>query len=222
MKTSRFALAASLATLMLAAPAPSALAYDGGAPYQGFKAGDILVRGRGLTVLPTVDSTVTPIGGHVDATQSFEPEGDITYFFTPNIAVEAIAAVTTHHLKALNTSLGDVDLGHVTLLPPTVSVQYHFMPEKCFKPYLGVGVNYTHFFDSNPKSGSAATKIDYEDNFGASIQAGADFHVQGNWFVNVDVKHIFLSTTAKINGGAIKGDVDLNPTIVGAGIGYKF
>jgi len=36
------------------------------------------------------------------------------------------------------------------------------------------------------------------------------------------VKHIFLSTTARINGGAVRAAVNLDPTLVGVGIGYRF
>lgn len=190
--------------------------------YKGFQAGDIMVRGRGLMVLPTVSSSVSAIGGDVDASMSFEPEVDVSYFFTPNISVEAIAAITRHSIKDKGSSIGDVDLGKVTLLPPTVTLQYHFMPDQAFSPYLGAGVNYTVFFNSTLPAGSAATSIHYDNGFGAAIQAGVDYHIKGNWFLNFDIKHIFLTTTAKINGGAIKADVSLDPTIVGFGIGYKF
>lgn len=187
----------------------------------GFHAGDIMVRGRVLTVRPSVDSSVSTIGGQVNASASFEPEADVTYFFTPTIAVEAIAAVTRHHLTDRHSSLGNVDLGHVSLLPPTVTAQYHFLPTERFNPYLGAGINYTVFFDHDLPAGGVARKIHYDNEFGAAIQAGADFQVQGNWYVNVDVKHIFLTTHAKING-TIGANVSLDPTIVGVGIGYKF
>lgn len=213
----RIASVALLAGLVASIAAPASAD-----EYKGFQAGDMLVRGRGLLVLPTVSSDVSVIGGEADADISFEPEGDFTYFFTPHIAVEAIAGVTRHSVRVKDSAIGDVDLGDTTLLPPTVSLQYHFMPESDLKPYLGAGINYTFFFDTDPAANSAATKVHYENGFGASIQAGVDYRLQGNWFVNFDVKHIFLNTEVKVNGGAIKADVDLDPTIVGFGLGYKF
>lgn len=210
----------SVAALMMLANGGHANAAD--VNYQGFQQGDILVRGRGLVVLPTVSSSVSTIGGRVDATKSFEPEVDVSYFFTPNISAELIAAITRHHLRDRGSSLGDVDLGKTTLLPPTLTAQYHFMPEKALSPYVGAGVNYTIFFDSEVPKGGAVTKINYENGWGAALQAGADYHISGNWYANIDVKHIFLNTKAKINGGAINGYVALDPTIVGLGVGYKF
>lgn len=190
--------------------------------YQGFQAGDIMVRGRLLSVIPNTISSVSAIGGQVSASKSLEPEVDLTYFFTPHFAVEAIAAITRHHLTDKGSSIGNVDLGHTTLLPPTVTAQYHFMPTEAFSPYVGAGINYTIFFDSTLPAGGAVHSINYENGFGEAIQAGADYHVSGNWYANIDVKHIFLATKAKINGGAINGYVNVDPTIVGLGVGYKF
>ena len=190
--------------------------------YKGFQAGDIMVRGRALAVLPSTSSSVSVIGGHVEASNSVVPEIDITYFFSPNIAVEAIGAISRHHVVAKGTSVGNVDLGRVTLLPPTITAQYHFLSAERVSPYVGAGINYTVFFDHELPAGSAATSIHYDNRFAAAIQAGVDYNVQGNWYANFDVKHIFLSTKASINGGSIVGDVSIDPTIVGLGIGYKF
>lgn len=205
------------AALLLALSSP-ALADDAD---PGMTAGTILVRGRVIGVLPETSSTISVIGGHVDATNSVEPELDGSYFFTDNIAVEAIAAVTRHHITARGTAAGDVDVGKVTLLPPTVTAQWHFLPHETLDPYVGAGINYTWFFDTSVPH-TVVNKVSYDSAFGAALQAGVDYHLTGRWYANLDVKHVFLNTTAKINGGAIRAKVDLDPTMVGAGIGYRF
>jgi outer membrane protein len=187
----------------------------------GKSAGSFMVRLRGLSVMPETSSSISGIGGHVDASNTLDPEIDGSYFFTDNIAVEAIAATTRHRVTAKGTAAGDVDVGMVRLLPPTLTLQYHFMPHDKFSPYVGAGVNYTWFFDTSVPH-TVVDKVKYDDNFGEVIQVGADYNITGRWFLNVDVKQIFLSTTANLNGGAIRAKVDLNPTIVGAGIGYRF
>ena len=207
---------------VVAATVISGAAQAAESDYKGFQAGDIMVRGRALAVLPNVSSNVSAIGGHVEASNSVVPEVDVTYFFTPNIAVEAIGAISRHHLVDKGSSAGNVDLGRVTLLPPTVTAQYHFLTAERISPYVGAGINYTVFFDHELPAGSAATSIHYDNRFAAAIQAGVDFHVQGNWYANFDVKHIFLNTKASINGGSIIGDVSIDPTIIGLGVGYKF
>lgn len=179
-----------------------------------FKAGDIMVRARVVGVVPQVDSSLS-IGGTVKVDSSVVPELDATYFFTPNIAVEAIAAVTPHDVK----TDGGVDAGSAWLLPPTITLQYHFNQLESIKPYIGAGVNYTHFFNADA---GALTSVKYDDSFGAALQAGADIPLDNNFYANIDVKKVFISTTAKFSPSGIQADVDIDPWLIGVGIGYKF
>lgn len=184
----------------------------------GKKAGDIMVRARGLMVMPDESARITAIGGDVDIRTDYIPEIDISYFFTDSIAVEVIAGTSRHGVRAKNTTIGNVDLGKVSLLPPTVLLQYHPMPKSRFSPYVGAGINYTFFYDAS----APGLNIDYDNGFGFAFQAGLDVQVSGNWYANVDVKKLFLNTDVSINRGAIRADVDIDPWIFGVGIGYKF
>lgn len=186
-------------------------------------AGDILVRLRGIVVIPDVDGTTDVIGGDADAGNSFVPEVDFSYFITDNIALELIAAVTQHEVQLNNSSIGDVDLGDVMLLPPTLTVQYHFMPKAKFSPYLGVGINWTLFFDQNKSSD--IDSINYTNSVGPAFQAGLDMAITDRWFLNVDVKKVFIETDVVVSalGTTINAkDVDIDPWIVGFGFGYRF
>lgn len=174
---------------------------------------------RALGVFPENDST-TSIGGNVEPSDIVVPELDITYFWTKNWATELVLATTPHDVKAYNTGLGDLDLGEVWLLPPTLTMQYHFMPEQKFQPYLGVGVNYTLFY--HDKAGPSITSIDYDSSFGFAAQAGFDYLLDQNWFLNADVKKVWINTDVSINGGAVTADVDIDPWLVGLGVGYRF
>lgn len=193
----------------------AALAQDGKA------AGTFMLRGRAIAVVPDESSTVTVIRGSVDASNAVVPEVDLSYFLTDNIAFELIAATTPHKMKDKGSTLGDVDLGTVWLLPPTLTAQYHFMPKSQFSPYVGAGVNYTVFYNVDAP-GTTVKSITYDNNFGWALQAGVDYNIAGRWFLNADVKKLFLSTKAHINGGAINANVDLDPWIFGLGLGYRF
>jgi len=185
------------------------------------EAGDFLVRARGILVVPDVSSTVSLIGGDVDADNSAVPEVDFSYFFTDNIAVELILATTRHDMSVDSSAIGDVDLGEVWLLPPTLTVQYHFKLDSGFTPYVGAGLNYTIFYGEDAPGGTVVA-IDYENGIGYALQVGLDYGVGENWVINADLKKIFLNTDVKVNGGAINADVDLDPWIFGVGIGYRF
>ena len=103
-----------------------------------------IIRARAVDVIPSASSgTIPVIGGHVTAiTATVIPELDFSYFFTKHIATELILGTSRHSVRATGTVLGTVDLGRVSLLPPTLNLQYHFY-FKQFKPYLGAGINYT-------------------------------------------------------------------------------
>lgn len=183
--------------------------------------GDWLVRGRLLSVSPNESATINPIGGDVDIDTSFVPELDISYFFTDRVAVELILGVTPHDVMAVGTAAGNIDLGSVTLLPPTLTLQYHFPTPGAVRPYVGAGINYTVFFNDDLPAGGIATSINYDNSFGLALQGGIDFDVNENWFFNVDVKYIDINTDVTINN-AITADVDIDPWVFGIGIGRRF
>ncbi len=185
------------------------------------EAGDLLMRGRAIYVVPNEDAT-TSIGGTVGINNDIVPELDFTYFMTDNIGVELILATTKHHVTALNTALGaSASLGSVMLLPPTLTFQYHMAPKSDFSPYVGAGINYTFFYSENAPGGTIAN-INYNDSFGFVLQAGFDVKINDDWLFNVDVKRVWLNTDVQINGGGVTAAVDIDPWIFGVGFGYTF
>ena len=188
----------------------------------GLGAGDVLVRIRGIGVIPqSSSSSVSSIGGHVDVSATPAPEVDASYFFTDNLAAEIIAASTRHRITATGTALGTVPVGTTWILPPTLTLQWHFLPHGWFNPYVGVGATVAFWYDTQP-AGPTITKLGLRTSIGPAIQAGADFALGGPWFANLDVKQAFFNTDARLNGGTIRAKVALNPTIIGAGLGYRF
>lgn len=182
-------------------------------------AGQFQVRLRGAAVVPDSSANISVssanIGGTTKVSNSFIPEADLTYFITDNISVEAIAAITKHTVR--NSVAGTVS--SVWLLPPTVTAQYQFDPNGPIRPYVGAGVNYTFFYDPH----SALANIGFKNSFGWALQAGADMPVgDGPYFLNADVKKIFLGTHIRAIGDAVQASARLDPWIIAAGVGFRF
>lgn len=182
------------------------------------------VRFRAIVVAPDESATIEGIGGDVDISRAFVPELDFTYFFTENWAAELILGTSKHDVKAYDTTVGNIDLGHVWLLPPTLTGQYHFYIGK-FKPYVGAGVNLTIFYAVD--EGPTVDDVEYDTSVGYAFQAGFDYKINDKWFFNADVKKIILSTTATVDatsalGAVVEADVDIDPWVVGFGLGMKF
>lgn len=129
--------------------------------------------------------------------------------------MELIAATSKHGLKYNNFALGDA-----WLLPPTLTLQYHFTPEKAFSPYVGAGINYSVFYAEDAATGFTDLKVD--NGVGFALQAGADYWLNENWGVNLDVKKLWLNVDASVNNGAVRADIDMDPWVVGAGVSYRF
>ena len=219
----RYLGAVSTLALVLSAFAFAAPASAQETDFKAKSAGDINIRLRALGVFPDESGSVKTAGGTdtgLDAKvgNSYVPEVDFSYFVTDNIALELIAATARHEVDAKGNG-ASVGLGSVWLLPPTLTVQYHFMPKSRISPYVGAGLNYTIFY--NEKSGDA-NSISYDNGIGYALQAGVDYAISGPWSLNVDVKKLWLNTDVKVNGGALRADVDIDPWIIGIGVGYRF
>lgn len=193
-------------------------------------AGDFVMRMRAIGVIPdeggAADDGTTVINGNTSLDTDFVPELDFTYFLTDNIAAELILATTIHQASVVGSTLGNVDLGTVRLLPPTLMLQYHMLPKGDISPYVGVGVNYTIFYDKSGGAGNKAVtvnSIDYSNGFGYGFQVGVDLKIDDKWHLNADLKKIFLNTDINLNNGAVKvNDADVDPWIIGLGLGYTF
>ncbi len=170
-------------------------------------------RFRVITVIPSPGDNID--GADVDISTSVVPELDFTYFFTKNIAAELILGTTKH-----NVDVEDVDLGHVWLLPPTLELPNSGTTDVEIST-AGPAINYTIFYGVD--EGDVAD-MDYENSFGFSFQAGVDYNLNDKWFLNLDLKQLLLSTDVDVNTGAavLPVEVDINPFIVGVGVGRKF
>ena len=209
--------------------------------------GDWVVRLRAVNISPnessklgqTVNKNVAPVmtpSADLKVDDNVIPELDISYYITKNIAAELILALGTKHDVKISGdavgAIGDQNLGEVNLLPPTLTLQWHFRPDQTFDPYIGAGINYTRMLDRNLKFQRGVTagdkiKID-SDSWGLVAQAGFDINLKDGWLINADVKYIKMDTDVKMKGAVTGGawtkidSLDIDPWVVGIGIGKRF
>jgi outer membrane protein len=205
---------------MLLAGAGGAMAQD--AELRGKRAGDVMIGFGAVGVLPTNGGDVGVIGGTPNASNAASPLLDGTYFFTPNIALNLIAATTRHKLTVTNSALGTVNLGTVWALPPTLTVQYHLLPRSRISPYVGVGLNTTFYYGygGNPTAGINRVRID--PSIGVAPNIGLDYEVAPNWLLNFDAKWILMQPDVSVNSGTIRAQANINPFVISAALRYRF
>jgi outer membrane protein len=137
------------------------------------------------------------------------PEVDISYFFTKNIAAELVLT----YPQKVDIYAGASKLGHLNALPPSLLLQYHFTNFGQVKPYVGAGINLTHFGRNDSYGGPAVDKY----SVGYAAQVGVDYMIDKHWGVNLDVKYLQIDTY--VSG---VGELKLNPVTAGVGVTYKF
>ena len=116
------------------------------------------------------------------------------------------------------------------LLPPTLLAQYHFTDFGRFKPYVGMGVNYTMFFSQSPgftqnPNGLGVTSFTLNNTFGGAAQVGFDYMIDSHWGFNVDAKKYILRPTynAMVNNSIpVTGTANIDPWLLGVGFTYRF
>lgn len=221
-----------LAVALLAATGISTIA----TPAMAYEAGDWLIRGRIAHIAPQDSSGDLFVNGAnagegVKVNSDTIPELDITYMITPNWGVELILGYSEHTItgekSATPASLGNVIDAKV--LPPTLLLQYHFLPNSNIRPYVGAGINYTYFFDEETTGiiETAGDNINLDSSWGFAAQVGVDVALNDDWFVNLDVKYIDIDTEAHFSGilgGSVDAKIkaDIDPIVYGIGIGRRF
>lgn len=216
--------------LALALIGSTALAAPACAQDSDRAAGDWLVRLRGIIVAPNDSSSaVTGVAGSkVTVDSDVKPEVDFTYMLSDHVGAELILATTKHDVSGAGSIAPLGKVAESWVLPPTLTLQYHFLPRGRVHPYVGAGVNYTIFYSEKPtaslNTALGATTVRMDDSFGYAVQAGIDLDVGRNVFINGDVKYISMSTTARLTTGATLRtvDVDINPIVASLGVGVKF
>jgi len=201
----------SLAALALAA----ATALAAVAPAQAAD-GPWLIRARVVNLdSANKDST----GLDLSINNKVIPEVDITYFFTPNIAAELILT----YPQKQDIRSGSTKIGSLKHLPPTLTAQYHFLPEGNIRPYVGAGVNYTLFSDVDfiPAVNAKLKPGLDSSSFGFALQAGVDIKLDKNLYLNFDIKKVQIKTDVT-SFGAKAGTFKVDPLLVGVGLGWRF
>jgi outer membrane protein len=211
---------------LLISAAATTLLFAGAAQAQDFTPnakGDLIVHVRVTQVAPDKDASIVTAAGvasglkaHVE--NDVKPTLGFTYFLTDKVAVEAILGTTQHDIRAQGPGT-DVLVHKTWVLPPVVTLQYHPLPNARVSPYVGAGLNYMLFYSDKNKNGFTV-KVD--DGVGYAIQAGVNIKLKNSWLINADVKKVYFDTDAKINGGALKAKVKLDPLVSSIGISRQF
>ncbi|KLU14673.1 MULTISPECIES: outer membrane protein OmpW [Xenorhabdus] len=191
------------------------------------EAGDFLFRAGTATVRPHAGSDNVLGLGSFGVNNNTQLGLTFGYMITDNIGVELLAATPFQHKVSLP---GAGEIAEVKHLPPTLMAQYYFgSSENEFRPYVGIGVNYTTFFsekftNNETVKGVNLNSLDLKDSWGIAGQVGLDYQLDKNWMLNTSLWWMNIETDVKFKVGDVdkKYKTRLDPWVFMFGVGYSF
>ncbi|TDE40201.1 OmpW/AlkL family protein [Antarcticimicrobium sediminis] len=155
----------------------------------------------------------TLAGAAATINESVRPTITGEYFFRDNWGIEILAATPFEH----DVSVGGAYAATVKQLPPTLSVNYHIPTQSAFTPFVGVGLNYTTFFDETSPLGT----ISLDDSWGVAAHAGVDYEISDNGSLRMDVRWVDINSDVTLNGAYI-GEAEIDPLVWGISYVHRF
>lgn len=210
------------------------LAFGGSAFAAELAAGDFFVRAGVANVMPDSDSD--PVLGDPNNRVSVDDATSLgltlTYMLTDHWAVELLGASPFEHDIQAEGGISAVGKAGTTKhLPPTLYAQYYGQPMPNLHLYGGLGINHTQFFDEEASDSLRAAlgndvTLGLEESWGWAVNLGADYDFTDRWFGTVSLWYVDIETTASVyladGSKADEFDVTIDPTVVLAGVGYRF
>lgn len=145
------------------------------------------------------------------------PQITVEYFIRDNIGIELLGALPFKHSIRSNGA----EIGTVKHLPPVVSLQYHFDATPQLKPFVGVGVNFTGFYDAEAKGMLDGADLRVKNSWGLAAHLGADYWINDRSAIRADLRWIDIDADVTLNGADI-GTVEVDPVVAGISYVMKF
>jgi outer membrane protein len=98
------------------------------------------------------------------------------------------------------------------MTPLTGVLQWHFAPDGFLDPYLGAGVAYVLFEDTNVFGNPDVGQINFKDDAGLALNAGVSLRISRHLALTADGKYVPLKAAA--NAVYVPGHLPIVPVVV--------
>ncbi|HEY2558186.1 MAG TPA: OmpW family outer membrane protein [Caldimonas sp.] len=141
---------------------------------------------------------------------------------SPNLGLEFVLGVppTLHaHGTGSVAFLGEVLSAKI--VAPTLLLNYHFFgPDTAWRPYLGIGINYTHYTDIKS---SLAPDVQMGNSTGLALQGGINYAINKQLGLFASIAKVNVKSKVVASGATvITTTVDFRPIVYSAGVSYQF
>ena len=197
------------------AAAPAAFAQDTGASGKRFA-----IVGGYAHQEPTGNATLD--GAEAEFAGDGAPTLGASYYINDNIAIEAWGAADKFQHRV--TTAADGKVATVASQPYALSAQYHFREGgETIRPFVGLGYYQSNFSeeDQDDIGPYADHHIGIESPEGPMATVGVDLNITEHVFARADARYLHGNADIAVDG-VEAGEAELDPVVIGVGIGARF
>lgn len=175
--------------------------------------------GYAQSVTNSNPGTVAGSAAHMDGGGAATLSG--SWFFHDNFAVELWGSASKFEQ---DVDLANGGRGSVKQQPIAVSAQYHFgQASQPIRPYVGLGYYQANIDDEDfDPTVAGGQHVGFGSPNGPIATVGADFNITDRWFARADARYMTGDADVRIAGQDTGEQLQLDPWIVGVGIGTRF
>lgn len=139
----------------------------------------------------------------------------------------SLPSVVYNHINSYDGKV----VATLTQFAPTAFVNYKFgTSQSTWRPYVGVGVNFTHVKPEPTSAGESfyndgKVKTKVSDSWGLALQVGMNYHIDEQWLISASYATAQVANNIEIqtaSGATQYGKYKFNPSIWMFTVGRKF
>jgi len=162
----------------------------------------------------------TLAGGDATVNDDWSLTGSFAYNINQNFSVELWSGLANYEHEVSIEGLGSV--ASVEHRPTTLSLNYQFLPEASFRPFVGIGYGCIRVSSERSLGALSGLGISGSNADGLSLTLGADFYVNDNFFLRGNVRKLDFDTDVTVETLGNVGTAEVDPLVYGISAGFRF
>ena len=162
----------------------------------------------------------TLAGADASVNDDWSLTGSFAYGFNDNFSVELWSGLANFEHEVSIDGLGTV--ASVEHRPTTLGLNYHFMADSSFRPFVGIGYGWVSVSGERTQGALAGLDISGSNANGVSLVLGADYYVNDSFFVRADVRKLDFDTEVTVETLGDVGTAEVDPLVYGISAGFRF
>jgi outer membrane protein len=161
----------------------------------------------------------TLAGAEASVEDAWAATGSVAYHFADNWSAEIWTGLSKYEHDVSLAGLGTV--GSVEHRPTTLGVNYHFMKDSKFRPFIGLGYGWVNVSGEQSAGALAGAVLRGDNSSGLTANVGADYYVSDSFFLRGDIRYLNFDSDITVNGAAV-GTANVDPIVYGISAGIAF